>query len=399
MKQFKKKVLNTLLVGALGVGISTSSSAALTVSALITGYVNSALKMYETQWDSVYNNVKGGNVASSILQTTNNLVTRITEIEINLVKRLDKSDLKISGELDKATNTIQDRLIKVGQGQIQANSARSHYKTQKKIESNINKATEDFEQPITNCMQYAAGQSFADGMMAMRLNAASAAAQIGSAVTSPTGNWELEEFETNRKNFTGENQYKDMQTGALFGSSNGSLTRVATTDNNSVKTVINYLTGLAYSPRNLGSNQDESDNGKMYSRLQRQYAAYASLSSYVLSAIANNHTPQKSLLAFYKNAGLSLTPEQEQNGVSIAELYDTYTQKLLSRPQIEANAKAKSLTLLRNMSQMDAVALYMEVQELQQQERTEALKAAELSLMTHKVLGPQAQIYTQVSKQ
>jgi len=48
---------------------------------------------------------------------------------------------------------------------------------------------------------------------------------------------------------------------------------------------------------------------------------------------------------------------------------------------------------------MDAVALYMEVQELQQQERTEALKAAELSLMTHKVLGPQAQIYTQVSKQ
>jgi hypothetical protein len=248
-------------------------------------------------------------------------------------------------------------------------------------------------------MQYAAGQSFADGMMAMRLNAASAAAQIGSAVTSPTGNWELEEFETNRKKFTGENQYKDMQTGALFGSSNGSLTRVATTDNNSVKTVINYLTGLAYSPRNLGSNQDESDNGKMYSRLQRQYAAYASLSSYVLSAVANNHTPQKSLLAFYKNAGLTLTPEQEQNGVSIAELYDTYTQKLLSRPQIEANAKAKSLTLLRNMSQMDAVALYMEVQELQQQERTEALKAAELSLMTHKVLGPQAQIYTQVSKQ
>ena len=202
MKQFKKKVLNTLLVGALGVGISTSSSAALTVSGLITGYVNSALKMYESQWDSVYNNVKGGNVASSILQTTNNLVTRITEIEINLVKRLDKSDLKISGELDKATNTIQDRLIKVGQGQIQANSARSHYKTQKKIESNINKATEDFEQPITNCMQYAAGQSFADGMMAMRLNAASAAAQIGSAVSSPTGNWELEEFETNRKNYT-----------------------------------------------------------------------------------------------------------------------------------------------------------------------------------------------------
>ena len=92
MKQFKKKVLNTLLVGALGVGISTSSSAALTVSGLITGYVNSALKMYESQWDSVYNNVKGGNVASSILQTTNNLVTRITEIEINLVKRLDKSD-------------------------------------------------------------------------------------------------------------------------------------------------------------------------------------------------------------------------------------------------------------------------------------------------------------------
>lgn len=399
MKKFKKKALSALLVGAMGLSISTSSSAMLTVSALITGYVNSALKMYEMQWDSVYDGVKGGNVAASILHMTKNLVNRITEIEINLVKRLDKSDLKISGELDKAAHTIQERLINVGQGQIQANAARSHYKTQKKIESNLNKATDDFEQPITNCMQYAAGQSFAEGMMSMRLAAASASAQIGSSATGPTGNWELEEFETNRKKFTGDNQYKDMQVGALFGSSNGSSTRVATTDNNSVKSVINYLTGLAYSPRNLGTNQDESDNGKIYSRLQRQYAAYTSLSSYVLSAVANNHTPQKSLLAFYKNAGLSLTPEQEQNGVSISELYDTYTQKLLSRPQIEANAQAKSLTLLRNMSQMDSVALYMEVQELQQQERAEAMKAAELSLMTHKVLGPQAQIYTQVTKQ
>ena len=397
----KKKILSTALL--IGLGFSATTNAAIPVSfdSMINSYINSAMNTYQSQWNSVYSGVKGGNVSTSILATTQVLVTRITEIEIALVRRLDKSDLKISGELDKAAHTLQERIIKVGQGAIQANAAISHYKKQKKMESDINKATESFEQPITNCIQYASGQAFSEGAMATRLSAASAAALVGSASLKAdnSSNWELEEFNTNRKNFIGNNQYKDMQTSSLFGNSDGSLTRTAKVDNNSVRSVINYLTGLAYTPRQIGSNQDDSYAGQNYSHLQRQYAAYTSLSSYVLSAVANNHTPQKSLLSFYQNAGLTVTPEQQQNGVSIAELYDTYTQKMLSKPQIEANAKAKSLTLLRNMSQMDAMALYMEVQELQQQERTEALKAAELSLMTHKVLGKQANTYLNILKQ
>ena len=93
----KKKILSTALL--IGLGFSATTNAAIPVSfdSMINSYINSAMNTYQSQWNSVYSGVKGGNVSTSILATTQVLVTRITEIEIALVRRLDKSDLKISG--------------------------------------------------------------------------------------------------------------------------------------------------------------------------------------------------------------------------------------------------------------------------------------------------------------
>ena len=155
-------------------------------------------------------------------------------------------------------------------------------------------------------------------------------------------------------------------------------------------------------PARMGVNQEQLGQGlgKRYTNLQRRMGTYLGLATHSLESIRANHQANPSLVSFYTAAKLTPNPNIKANGVSVAEVLDTYAQKMIGPENTAAIAGAKSTTtVLRQMAQNNAMRLWVKNQKIQSAERIQAMEAAKLALLAEEVLGNQAQVYSAAAKQ
>jgi hypothetical protein len=123
----------------------------------------------------------------------------------------------------------------------------------------------------------------------------------------------------------------------------------------------------------------------------RRYNAVVSMATYSLSQIKELRNSQVGLGTSTKMATISVGGfEKDRADMSMLEVVQRMVASKFSPESMAAQASATSPNLiLRDMAQMSSFQLWMDHQTLLQDERTEALMAAQLALLTEMTLRPQ----------
>lgn len=402
MKVFKTHKIAALaaLVSAV---FSSNAYAAYCSYGSFTQHTAQYEKPYLAQFKAtISSGLTGGNIRASLTATQTELIARITAMEQTLLAKMTMSDATFVTNTERMAESIVTQMERLGASQIQANTAIASYEEKEDARAEINELTNKYEQPITNCLHLSAGKSFPNTLKGIRKQAANNAKAIGSSVANSVQSkqsWQQQEYARNAKLFRSngsELQDGDVQASVLFGSLSGGKTRPSGIQDEALKSVTSYLTGLAYVPKAVDVNQAHSAAGQDFALLQRRNAAFTSLSQYVLDSIAQRYEARSDLKSFFTQAKLTMNEEQKSQGVSISELMELYVKKMMSKEQISSLAQATdSMQLLRSIAQNDGMSLFMMVQELNSAEQMEMMQAAELSLLTQDILGEKAQYYRQ----
>jgi hypothetical protein len=125
-----------------------------------------------------------------------------------------------------------------------------------------------------------------------------------------------------------------------------------------------------------------------FEELRKDYIATAGLPLHSLSEIMSHYVPQKGLA---ENAGV-VRPGDSPEGISMMEVLSRRVQQRLDKDHLTAQAVApRAETLLRDIVQNQAFALWMDFNALRQEERIESLKAASLAMVTQHRVKPMAE--------
>lgn len=126
---------------------------------------------------------------------------------------------------------------------------------------------------------------------------------------------------------------------------------------------------------------DQTPEGRKYVLMVRDYAAFMNLSKHSLQTIQMNHTAVPGL-----GDTLELTKDprfSDRHNVSKMEATDLYIKTKWSPATIKDMATATDpATILRDLAMMSAYRLWLDYQNLAAGERSEALLAGQLALMT-----------------
>ncbi|MFK4705795.1 D-alanyl-D-alanine dipeptidase [Roseateles asaccharophilus] len=186
----------------------------------------------------------------------------------------------------------------------------------------------------------------------------------------------------------------DQNAAFLFQGKDGSPTYDGLREGAQSKAVDGYISRVAAAlpPQQLESTKyDKNPAGRAYVEMVRRFTAVSSMVSYSLNQIKELHTAQPGL-------GTSTTMADVTAGgftggkadMSILEVMQRFVAKKFSPDAMKDAATATNVNLiLRDMAQTNAFQLWMEHQTLLQDQRTEALMAHQLALMTEQVLRPQ----------
>lgn len=363
--------------------------------------------MYEKPYLAQYKatisaGLTGGNIRASLTKMQTELVSRITALEQTLLQKMTLSDGTFVSNMEQFAERVTNQIKKFGAAQLQSNTAIATYEEKVETQAELNAIQSKFEQPITNCLHLSAGKSFPNTIKGIRKQVAYNAKDTGSMVANSIQSgqsWQQQEYARNAKLFRSNGTQLtdgDVQSAVLFGSLDGGKTRPKGIQEESLRSVTSYLTGLAYVPKAVDRNQANSIAGQDFALLQRRNAAFTSLSQYAIDSVAQRYEPRSDLNGFFATAKLTMTPEQQAQGVSVAEMMDLYVKKIMSKEQISSLAQATDeMQLLRSMAQNDAMNLWVMVQDLNMAEQMEVMKAAEVSLLTQDILGDKALYFRQ----
>lgn len=398
MPSLKKKILGSLI----GLSLAPSIYAACSYGSFSSFDTSNLTPLYLQYKAMISLGLTGGNIQVALQKKQMSINARISSLEQTILAKMTLSDAAFVSNMRAFSDKIVDQIERTGSSLLQANTTLASFEEKEDIKHQINELASKLEQPATNCLSLSAGKSFPNTIKSIRYETAQKAKVFGSSVANSvqsSTSWKKQEYDRNKDLFRNDNsQLKDgdVQSSVLFGSADGGLTRSKDIENNALSSVISYLTGLAYVPKAVGDNQDNSAAGRNFALLQRRNAAFTSLSQYVLDYIASKSAARTDLAPFFESAKLTMNPTQKAYGVSMNEVMDLYVKKLMSKENITTLAQTTSeVPLLRSILMNDSMALWMDVQKLNSQLQSEMMKAAELSLLTQEILGEKAMYYRQ----
>lgn len=359
---------------------------------------------YNAKWQQKVAPVGNFQTAMNMAEKTINLT--LDKMEKALMTKFNQSDANIEKAIGKFVTTVNNQLSNMGTAQITANNSIAEYENMNDVIEQMNKISEEAEQPITNCMQYAVGQSLTEAFGTMKRT--SSASSLDVAQRSVTNALEKEtrvkQYNELKKTYVETNdpllKDADVNAALLFGSQTGQLTRFKSVHDDASKAFISNIVREYDVPARIGTNQEQSVNGKRLTNLQRRMATYLGLATNSLESVRSNHQANPALISFYEAARLTPSNEIKQNGVSVYEVLNTYAEKMMGPENTASIAGAKSATtILRQMAQNNAMRLWVKNQKIQSAERIQAMEAAKLALLAEEVLGEQAKTYGAVAKQ
>lgn len=337
-----------------------------------------------------------GNLQMSINATQLAINTRLNLMDQQLQKQVDAGTVNQENALKSAAQKIMNAVESMGAGQIQANTAISSRKVQKMHQKEVNKLADSFEQPITNCMQYSAGKNLFNTTQKMARTSNQAALQISRnalAVKEPRAARKATYDELNESYInTNSSLLKDADVNAalVFGGSDGSYTRATVEEDKAAETFKSHIVGEIYAPPALDF-QEKTSSGQIYTNLQRRIATYFGLVAKSIGDVMENHRADVDLVDFYTSAGLSISEQQKQNGVSYSEVLNTYADKMISGNVLKSiSSTGEPKVILRQLNQNMSFKLLVAYRKAQSLERQVVLDAAKLSLLAEKVLGDQS---------
>lgn len=406
----KNSFRKSLIVSALALFSAQSYAWYCPYSPVQGGYTNlvSWFQQYNARWQSTVAPV--GNFQTAMNTAEQTIQTTLDKMETALMNKFNQSDANIEKAIGKFVTTVNSQLESMGTAQITSNNAIAEYENQDRIIDEVNKIAEEAEQPITNCMQFAVGQSLTNTFATMKKTASASALDIAqrgvNASSTALVSEKISQYQDLKKNY-GEStdpvlKDADVNASLLFGSHTGALTRYQPKQDDASKAFISNIVREYDIPARMGVNQEQLGQGlgKRYTNLQRRMGTYLGLATHSLESIRANHQANPSLVSFYTAAKLTPNPSIKANGVSVAEVLDTYAQKMIGPENTAAIAGAKSTTtVLRQMAQNNAMRLWVKNQKIQSAERIQAMEAAKLALLAEEVLGNQAQVYSAAAKQ
>lgn len=343
-------------------------------------------------------------MAMNTAERTINLT--LDKMERALMTKIHQSDANIEKALNKFTTAVNTQLSNFGTAQIVANTAIEEYDNAKLVSAKINALTEAAEQPITNCMQFAAGQKLSQAFATMQRTANASALDLSQRAVSNNNekSTRLAEYNDRKAKYVETNdptiKNGDVNASLLFGSHTGALTRYLPAQDDAAKAFISNIVREYDLPARIGSSQENSVGRKRYTNIQRRLATYLGLAANSLESVRANHQASGELLSFYEAAKLTPSKDAQKYGVSVSEILNTYAEQMIGPENTAAIASAKSnTTVLRQMAQTNAMRLFVKNKKIQSTERLLAMEAAKVALQAEEVLGEQARMYQSVIKQ
>lgn len=347
-----------------------------------------------------------GNFQTAMDTAEKTINTALDKMQKALMMKFHQSDANIEKAIGKFVTTINTQLSNVGTAQVAANNAIAEYENMNDVIEQANKISEEAEQPITNCMQFAVGQSLTDAFATMKRTSSASSLDLAQrAVTNSNEKaTRLEQYDKLKKTYVETNdpvlKDADVNAALLFGSQTGQLTRFKSSQDDASKAFISNIVREYDIPARIGDNQESSSNGKRLTNIQRRMGTYLGLAANSLESVRANHQAIPALTSFYEAAKLTPSNEIKENGVSVYEVLNTYAEKMMGPENTSAIAGAKnSTTVLRQMAQNNAMRLWVKNQKIQSAERIQAMEAAKLALLAEEVIGEQAKIYGAAAKQ
>lgn len=361
-------------------------------------------QQYNAKWQQKVAPVGNFQTAMNTAEKTVN--TTLDKMQKALMRKFNQSDANIEKAIGKFVTTVNNQLSNVGTAQITANNAIAEYENMNDVTEQINKISEEAEQPITNCMQFAVGQSLTGAFSVMKRTSNASALDLAQRAVTNTSEkgTRVEQYNKLKKSFveTNDPTLKDADVNAalLFGSHTGQLTRFNSSHDDASKAFISNIVREYDIPARIGTNQELSVNGKRLTNIQRRMGTYLALATNSLESVRANHQANPSLTGFYEAAKLTPSNQVKENGVSVYEVLNTYAEKMMGPENTSAIAGAKTgTTILRQMAQNNAMRLWVKNQKIQSAERVQAMEAAKLALLAEEVVGEQAKIYGAAAKQ
>lgn len=183
----------------------------------------------------------------------------------------------------------------------------------------------------------------------------------------------------------------DQSAAFLFESKDGSPTYAGGQSGPQAKAAESYInrvvSGLPEAQLR-GANYDKNPQNRSFVELMRRYASVLSMVSYSLNQIKEARSPQQNLGV---DTQLSNAPgfAQGKADMSMLEAVQRFVSTKFSPEAIADSAKATNGNLiLRDMAQTNAFQLWIQEQTMMSDERTEALMAHQLALLTEQTLRP-----------
>jgi hypothetical protein len=186
----------------------------------------------------------------------------------------------------------------------------------------------------------------------------------------------------------------DQNAALLFQGADASSSYIGTTDGPQAQAADRYIDRVVSGvpvEQLRPTNYNKSPASRVYTEVVRRYNAVISMSAYSLHQIKETRNPQVGLGTSTKMDTIGVAGYQDgKANMSMLEVIERLVASKFSPRTMESSAKATSTNvILRDMAQMASFQLWMDHRTLQQDERTEALMAQQLAMLTEITLRPQ----------
>lgn len=327
-----------------------------------------------------------------------------------LGKLLALVGLDTSSAVVQSSAAVRAEILKGATADMMVQQGMEQYRQQVILQRLAIKTSSDLEQPVTTCATISASTGIATATLNTKLNGATMQRGVLKRMGSNTNTMAEIESSYNATNAvsctpaeqaqgicTVTNQQMagaDQSAAMLYMGSDGSSTYSGGPSGDQAKAVKRYIDRVASvaPPEQLRSSESQkTPQGRAYTELMRRYNAMISMGTYSLSQISQSRMPQPGLgkatgMADVKASGFA----RGKTDMSMIEAVERLVATKFSADSVVTNAGATSPNLLlRDIAQMTSFRLWMDHQSLLQEERTEAIMAHQLALLTEQTLRPQ----------
>ncbi len=318
--------------------------------------------------------------------------------------------MAVNTSMAAATSGIQGEINKSAIAEKNTAEAIASFEAQERIRLEALRIRESLEQPESTCETMATADALGNATAEVKVNAYRGAVQASTGgvvvgrhkLPSNTGNTSTanymrrtydismtefcteEDKQRGRCEKVGPLAGADMTGANLFTDGQGNDTQRPDAQTGNALFINRIVGGMP--PELLANpNWEKTPQGMAYVDMVRRYAAFQSLAAHSLNSIATSHAPQAGL------GTRSLTAAHTGRvDISKMEMFANFVKMKFSSASIQDAATATDPNkILRDMAQVNAFRLAMDQEALQSASRTEALLAAQLSLLAEQQLAGQ----------